>query len=220
MGEIGVARADAVAGWVEDVPVALPDRDREFLFGTGLQLADPGLPMLGGVDEALRLLQRPCGQTSNGLAPHFLLAARVRERQIVAQGPQGRTFRTLAGMDAVDRLGDPLDSGAGRNAVIGQHDQLGSPVAHLVRHIERPARESDRLEHRSSEYLPYPVVELEDMLSVCAAGAVYVSAFPDFGEFRKHMKAVAWETEVWLRDAPDRVIHYDGDRFLGPRIST
>ncbi len=34
------------------------------------------------------------------------------------------------------------------------------------------------------------------MLSVCAAGAVYVSAFLDFGEFRKHMKAIARETEV------------------------
>ena len=56
---------------------------------------------------------------------------------------------------------------------------------------------------------PKRVFELEDMLSVCAAGAVYVSAFPDFGEFRKHMKAIAWETEVWLCDAPDHMIHYD-----------
>ena len=65
---------------------------------------------------------------------------------------------------------------------------------------------------------PKRVVELEDMLSACPAGAVYVSAFPDFGEFRKHMKAIAWETEVWLCDAPDHMIHYDGDRFLGPRM--
>ena len=64
---------------------------------------------------------------------------------------------------------------------------------------------------------PKRVVELEEMLSACPAGAVYVSAFPDFGEFRKHMKAIAWETEVWLCDAPDHMIHYDGDRFLGPR---
>ena len=31
------------------------------------------------------------------------------------------------------------------------------------------------------------------------------------------MKAIAWETEVWLCDAPGHMIHYDGDRFLGPR---
>ena len=61
------------------------------------------------------------------------------------------------------------------------------------------------------------VVELEDMLAECPAGLVYVSAFPDFGEFRKHMKTIAWETEVWLCDTPDHIIHYNGDRFLGPR---
>lgn len=64
---------------------------------------------------------------------------------------------------------------------------------------------------------PKRVVELEDMFVECTAGLVYVSAFPDFGEFRKHMKAIAWETEVWLCDAPDHMIHYNGDRFLGPR---
>ena len=64
---------------------------------------------------------------------------------------------------------------------------------------------------------PTRIVDLEDMLSECSSGAVYVSAFPDFGEFRRHMKNIAWETEVWLCDTPDHMIHYDGDRFLGPR---
>jgi len=31
------------------------------------------------------------------------------------------------------------------------------------------------------------------------------------------MKNIAWETEVWLCDAPDHMIHFDGGRFLGPR---
>ena len=65
---------------------------------------------------------------------------------------------------------------------------------------------------------PKRVIELEKILSTCPAGAVYISAFPDFGEFRKHMKAIAWETEVWLCDTPNHMIHYDGDRFLGPRV--
>ena len=42
-------------------------------------------------------------------------------------------------------------------------------------------------------------------------------ACPDFAEFRKHMRNFDWETEVWLCDAPDHMIHYDGERFLGPR---
>ena len=64
---------------------------------------------------------------------------------------------------------------------------------------------------------PTRMVDLKTMLIAYPAGAVYVSAFPDFGEFRKHMRNIAWETEVWLCDAPDHMIHYDGERFLGPR---
>ena len=64
---------------------------------------------------------------------------------------------------------------------------------------------------------PTRMVDLEAMLAGCPAGTVYVSAFPDFGEFRKHMRNIAWETEVWLCDTPDHMIHYDGERFLGPR---
>ena len=60
-------------------------------------------------------------------------------------------------------------------------------------------------------------IDLEAMLAACHVGAIYVSAFPDFAEFRKHLAKIAWETEVWLCDSPDHLIHYDGDRFLGPR---
>ena len=33
----------------------------------------------------------------------------------------------------------------------------------------------------------------------------------------KHIRNIAWETEVWLCDFPDHMIHYDGERFLGPK---
>jgi type II restriction enzyme len=55
------------------------------------------------------------------------------------------------------------------------------------------------------------------MFGGSGAGRVYVSAFPDFEEFRKHLKSIAWETEVWLSEAPDHLIHFNGDRLLGPR---
>jgi type II restriction enzyme len=45
----------------------------------------------------------------------------------------------------------------------------------------------------------------------------YVTAFPDFAEFKKHSNRIAWETEVWLMDLPDHMIHFNGDRFIGPR---
>lgn len=64
---------------------------------------------------------------------------------------------------------------------------------------------------------PKRIVELEELLKKCSAGKVYVTAFPNFSEFKKHSKEIAWETEVWIMDMPDHMIHYDGDKFMGPR---
>ncbi|HSH64460.1 MAG TPA: BsuBI/PstI family type II restriction endonuclease, partial [Bacteroidia bacterium] len=64
---------------------------------------------------------------------------------------------------------------------------------------------------------PKRMHELEELLKNCKEGKVYVTAFPDFSEFRKHMGNIAWETEVWLSDVPDHMIHFNGDRFMGPR---
>jgi type II restriction enzyme len=66
-------------------------------------------------------------------------------------------------------------------------------------------------------FSPKRVVELEKMLKKSEVGIVYVSAFPDMAEFKKHAKNIAWETEVWLADMPDHLIHFNGDRFFGPR---
>lgn len=35
-------------------------------------------------------------------------------------------------------------------------------------------------------------------------------------EFRKNVTNIAWETEVWIADNPDHMIHFNGNRFLGP----
>lgn len=64
---------------------------------------------------------------------------------------------------------------------------------------------------------PKRVFEIGEMLEGSKVGPVYVSAFPDMAEFRKHMKDIAWETEVWIAEIPDHMIHFNGDRFLGPR---
>lgn len=66
---------------------------------------------------------------------------------------------------------------------------------------------------------PKRIVELEEFLKNCKAGKVYVTAFPDFSEFKKHSSQIAWDTEVWLMEVPDHMIHFNGDRFIGPRIA-
>jgi len=64
---------------------------------------------------------------------------------------------------------------------------------------------------------PKRVLELETMLKNCEVGKVFVTAFPNFTEFKRHTSNIAWETEVWLADIPDHMIHFDGERFFGPQ---
>lgn len=58
--------------------------------------------------------------------------------------------------------------------------------------------------------------ELERLFSRAKPGLVYVTAFPNRSIMARHMGNIAWETEVWLADAPSHLIHFNGDRFLGP----
>lgn len=64
---------------------------------------------------------------------------------------------------------------------------------------------------------PKRLQELEKILSKSAAERIYVSAFPDFKEYLRHARNIAWETEVWLAEAPDHMIHCNGEKFLGPQ---
>lgn len=64
---------------------------------------------------------------------------------------------------------------------------------------------------------PKRVLELGLLLAKCEIGIVYVSAFPDLATFRAHLRQIAWETEAWIAEMPDHMIHFNGDRFLGPR---
>ena len=55
------------------------------------------------------------------------------------------------------------------------------------------------------------------MTSDVSAGKIFVTAFRDFETFKKFSGTLAWETEVWIADMPDHMIHLNGDKFLGPR---
>jgi len=63
---------------------------------------------------------------------------------------------------------------------------------------------------------PKRQAELQAVLKNCSAKSIFVSAFPDFATFKKFLTKIAWETEVWLADMPSHLIHFNGDRFLGP----
>lgn len=61
--------------------------------------------------------------------------------------------------------------------------------------------------------------ELARLFAGSKAGLVYVTAFPDRATMSRYLGEIAWETEVWVADAPSHLIHFDGARFLGPYSS-
>ena len=64
---------------------------------------------------------------------------------------------------------------------------------------------------------PKRIREIEEMTESVTAGKIYVTAFLDFKTFKRFSESLAWETEVWIADMPDHMIHLNGDKFLGPR---
>jgi hypothetical protein len=58
--------------------------------------------------------------------------------------------------------------------------------------------------------------ELARLFAGSTAGLVYVTAFPNRAVTARYLGDIAWETEVWVADAPSHLIHFNGERFLGP----
>ncbi|MBT9096956.1 restriction endonuclease [Methylovulum psychrotolerans] len=58
--------------------------------------------------------------------------------------------------------------------------------------------------------------ELTSLFATASAGLVYVTAFPNRAVMGRYLGEIAWETEVWVADAPSHLIHFNGVRFLGP----
>jgi hypothetical protein len=58
--------------------------------------------------------------------------------------------------------------------------------------------------------------ELMALFANSSAGLVYVTAFQTRQTLGRYLSEIAWETEVWVADVPSHLIHFNGDRFLGP----
>ncbi|MBR1520164.1 MAG: restriction endonuclease [Bacteroidaceae bacterium] len=64
---------------------------------------------------------------------------------------------------------------------------------------------------------PKRIQEITAMTQHVTAGKIFVTAFLDFKTYKKFSVELAWETEVWIAELPDHMIHLNGDKFLGPR---
>ena len=58
--------------------------------------------------------------------------------------------------------------------------------------------------------------ELARLFTSATPGLVYVTASPSRAIMARYLPNIAWETEVWVADAPSHLIHFNGSRFLGP----
>lgn len=58
--------------------------------------------------------------------------------------------------------------------------------------------------------------ELRHLFGHSTAQLVYVTAFPSRAIMSRYLSEIAWETEVWCAEAPTHLIHFNGQRFLGP----
>ena len=64
---------------------------------------------------------------------------------------------------------------------------------------------------------PKRILEITEMTKDVMAGKIFVTAFLDFKTYKKFAEELAWETEVWIAEMPEHMIHLDGDRFMGPK---
>ncbi len=61
------------------------------------------------------------------------------------------------------------------------------------------------------------ILEISEMTKNVTAGKIFVTAFLDFKTYKRFSETLAWETEVWIAEMPEHMIHLNGDKFLGPR---
>ncbi len=58
--------------------------------------------------------------------------------------------------------------------------------------------------------------ELQILFQESTVGLVFVTAFLTRKDLAKHLSEIAWKTEVWVAESPTHIVHFNGERFLGP----
>jgi type II restriction enzyme len=57
-------------------------------------------------------------------------------------------------------------------------------------------------------------INLKSLTEKCTAKCIFITAFLDFNTYKKHSTEIAWETEVWIAEIPEHMIHFNGPKFL------
>ena len=97
--------------------------------------------------------------------------------------------------------------------VIDEHGRMPDVVIH---HVERDWLIVIEAVTSHGPVNPLRRAQLKELFANCRSGLVYVTTFQDRDAMRRYLSEIAWETEVWVADAPTHLIHFDGEKFLGP----
>ena len=68
--------------------------------------------------------------------------------------------------------------------------------------------------HCTGQWDKTRLYKIKQKLTNCKADVVYVTAFETIDQFRTISNNIAWETEVWIADIPEHMIHFNGWKFL------
>lgn len=66
---------------------------------------------------------------------------------------------------------------------------------------------------------PKRILEITEMTKDVTTGKIFVTAFLDFKTYKRFAEELAWETEVWIAEMPEHMIHlmvidlWDRDRM-------
>ena len=92
-----------------------------------------------------------------------------------------------------------------------EHEELPDVVAYSVKKKLLFLIEAV---HSSGEMDEIRVRKLRAKLTSSTANTVFVSAFATRADFRKFAANLAWESEAWIAESPDHMIHFNGWKFL------
>lgn len=70
--------------------------------------------------------------------------------------------------------------------------------------------------HSTGEWNEIRVRKIKKKLeeSGCTANVVFFTAFETKAAFKQKAKDIAWETEVWIAESPEHLVHFNGYKFL------
>lgn len=107
------------------------------------------------------------------------------------------------------------DALVGLGVTLPEHGQKPDIIV-FDRHAERRWMFVIEAYHSSNPINNRRHRDLAELVRGSTVGVVYVTAFLTRSDFAKQAKNIAWETDVWIAEDPTHMIHFDGERFLGP----